>query len=111
MTTLLSVTGILGVLLLIGFICYSIFARQINQDLQIRENILVEAVIMDGWQTNDRRDPELLVNIGDDAVRLSISVMKRLIMDVRDLDYMLPGSRLIVEMTPHARVMIRIIRN
>lgn len=105
-----SVIGIVAGLILIAAGCYYFFTRQINQDLQSPFNILVQGYVLEGWQNNDRRDTVLNLNIGNHFVSMSIYTMKRHVDDVRDLDRMMPGTQLLVEMTPNARVIVRIIR-
>lgn len=108
--TLWIVVGIVTLLLMVALLCYVIFTRQIAQDMETTENVLVPAVVVEGWQINERRDEFLRINIGNHMVTLPMNVMKRHIDDVRDLDRLIPGSQLLVEMTPHSRVIIRIER-
>lgn len=109
-STLWGVIAILTVIMLAAVACYVVFTRQIQRDLEIDENVLMPAVVVEGWQTNERRDEFLRVNIGNNMVTLFMNVMKRHVDDVRDLDRLMPGTELLVEMTPNARVIIRIMR-
>lgn len=105
-----SITAILAAILLGGVGCYAYFAKQINRDMASNENRLFYAYVVSGWQINERRDPVIRLNVNNDLVSLSMNAMKRHIDHVSDLDRLMPGSELIVEMTQYARVIVRIAR-
>lgn len=107
---LLGVAGIITALIGLAVVCYVVFTRQIRRDLQSNQALLVSGYVVRGWQVNQRRDPVLQLNIGNHLVELPIQVMRRHVENVTTLDQLAPGSELMVEMTPHSRVIIRIVR-
>lgn len=105
-----SVVGIVAVLIMLAMLCYVVFTRQITRDLQTNQALLLSGFVISGWQVNERRDPMIRMNIGNHLVDMPIGVMRRHMDRVTDLEHLTPGCGLIVEMTPYARVITRIIR-
>lgn len=109
-TMMWYISGIVCMIILAALFSYYLFARQVARDLLTNENLAVPAMVIDGWQVQERRDPQIWLNINGNRMEMAYRTMQRLVDKVTEIDNLRPGDVLVVEMAPHSRVLLRMVR-
>ena len=107
METLVYTTLAMLALIALGAWCLRRFTRKIDLDLQSAEKIVTSGRIIRGWQVNARRDTMLTVEIDGKWLHLSAVTIKRLMDNVVQMNHLVPGDLLRVEMTPHGHILTK----